>query len=270
MKKLNLNENGNVSDYFSSNNKGFEKDAKINECRNSLNYQSAPISFRERRRIVLLHKDAKRNEILAQQSHQEVSSKDSARYKQKKLSQQFGPSSNALRSHPIKILGYGSYFNSSRNSKQNIEYSLDLKNEEFQNISALLYQKKSESREASSNANKIRVSQEQRMPPRNNSFRHLTKESHSQKSLNQIPALENSMKTNKEEILNSISLNGKENKSALQQKLNILGKILSKGKDVGQNRKKSESGNFSNYSCLFYQNTSHNNISKDGVKLEFL
>ena len=105
------------------------------------------------------------------------------------------------------------------------------------------------------------------MPPRNNSVRYLPNYN-SQKSLSQIPAaIDNSMKTNKEEILNSISINVKENKSALQQKLDILGKILSKGRDVRQNRKKSESGNFSNYSSLFYQNISQNNISKNEISV---
>lgn len=140
---------------------------------------------------------------------------------------------------------------------------------EFQNISALLYQKNPDSRDPSSN--KTRKSQDpkpkNRMPPRNNSFRYLVGKENSQKSLSRIQPVEYSIKTNKEEILNSISINAaKENKSSLQQKLDILGKILSKGRDsVGPTRKKSE--NFSNYSSLFYQNTSNNNISKDGIQV---
>ena len=120
--------------------------------------------------------------------------------------------------------------------------------------------------------NRARKSQDlkskNRMPPRNNSFRSFVgkENSQQQKSLSRV---ENSMKTNKEEILNSISINAaKENKSSLQQKLDILGKILSKGRDTAAaavtSRKKSE--NFSNYSSLFYQNTSGHNLSKDGIQ----
>lgn len=46
-----------------------------------------------------------------------------------------------------------------------------------------------------------------------------------------------SYRTNKEDILSSVNLNTKENKVDLKQKLNLLGKILSKGSDLSKNKR---------------------------------
>jgi len=80
------------------------------------------------------------------------------------------------------------------------------------------------------------------------------------------PNIENSFRTNREEILSSVNLSLKNDKAMLKQKLNILGKILSKGGQPANIRKSNNDISYS-YRTEAGQNRSSNMITDNSYLL---